>query len=228
MMNYELFKEVVAEKFKDYMPVGYTNYKLDIHKVDKVNQTLDAMNLIPDGNEKLKTTPSIYLNNMYEHYKECEDLQEVLQEAAKTMDRVFKEAPEIAPKVDFDNAKDNVVMALINTEQNKELLKNVPNREFQDLSIVYRWVVSVEAEGISSSIVNNDLAEKLGMSEEALYNAAVENTKRIFPPSVKSMDDVIRDMFIKDGMPGEVADIMIGETSGLWERASGTAFKTGN
>jgi len=98
---------------------------------------------------------------------------------------------------------------LVNTEQNKGMLENVPSRQFQDLSIIYRWVVDKDRDGISSTIVNNGLAEKLGMNEDQLYKVAVENTVRLFPPTVKSMNDVIRDMMMTDGMPGEIADMMI-------------------
>jgi hypothetical protein len=127
------------------------------------------------------------------------------------MQKAFQELPNVGQMVDFDQAKNNIVMVLINTEQNKSMLESIPNHEFQDLSIIYRWVIDKDKEGISSTIVNNGLAEKLGMNEVELYNAAVENTIRFFPPTIKSMNDVIRDMFIKDGMPDEIADMMIGE-----------------
>ena len=211
MMNYELFKEVAAEKFKEFMPKEFKDCKVDVHSITKVNQTMDGINLVPTGDDRLSTSPTIYINNMYEHYKECEDLQEVLQSAAESMVKAFVEAPNVSPKVDFDTAKDNIIMVLVNTEQNKGMLENVPSRQFQDLSIIYRWVVDKDRDGISSTIVNNGLAEKLGMNEEQLYKAAVENTVRLFPPTVKSMNDVIRDMMMADGMPGEIADMMIGE-----------------
>lgn len=211
MMNYELFKEVVAEKFTEFMPEEFRNCNVDVHSVTKVNKTMDALNLVPTGDEIYQTSPTIYINNMYEHYKECDDLQTVLQAGAETMQKAFQELPNVGQMVDFDQAKDNIVMVLINTEQNKSMLESVPNRQFQDLSIIYRWVIDKDKEGISSTIVNNGLAEKLGMNEVELYNAAVENTTRLFPPTIKSMNDVIRDMFIKDGMPDEIADMMIGE-----------------
>ena len=33
MMNYEIFKEVVAEKFMDYLPAQYQGMKIDVHPV---------------------------------------------------------------------------------------------------------------------------------------------------------------------------------------------------
>ncbi len=209
MMNYEIFKEVVAEKFMEYMPEQYQGMRLRVEPVNKVNKVLDGITLVGSGAGR-SVSPTLYINHMYEHYLETENLQEVLQSAARRMDMAFKEMPEVGD-VNLEGAKDNIVFQVINTLQNEDMLRDMPHREFQDLSIIYRWVVKVDENGIQSSAIRNNLAEQLGMNEEQLFKCAVENTRRIFPPTVKSMNDVIREMFISDGMPAEVADMMIGE-----------------
>ncbi len=209
MMNYEIFKEVVAEKFMDYMPEQYQGMRLRVEPINKVNKVLDGITLVGSGAGR-SVSPTLYINHMYEHYLETENLQEVLQSAARRMDMAFKEMPEVGD-VNLESAKDNIVFQVINTLQNEDMLRDMPHREFQDLSIIYRWVVKVDENGIQSSAIRNNLAEQLGMNEEQLFKCAVENTRRIFPPTVKSMNDVIREMFIRDGMPAEVADMMIGE-----------------
>lgn len=209
MMNYEIFKEVVAEKFMDYMPEQYQGMRLRVEPVNKVNKVLDGITLVGSGAGR-NVSPTLYINHIYEHYLETENLQEVLQSAARRMDMAFKEMPEVGD-VNLEGAKDNIVFQVINTLQNEDMLRDMPHREFQDLSIIYRWVVKVDENGIQSSVIRNNLAEQLGMNEEQLFKCAVENTRRIFMPTVKSMNDVIRGMFISDGMPAEVADMMIGE-----------------
>ena len=209
MMNYEIFKEVVAEKFMEYMPEQYQGMRLRVEPVNKVNKVLDGITLVGSGAGR-NVSPTLYINHMYEHYLETENLQEVLQSAARRMDMAFKEMPEVGD-VNLEGAKDNIVFQVINTLQNEDMLRDMPHREFQDLSIIYRWVVKVDENGIQSSAIRNNLAEQLGMNEEQLFKCAVENTRRIFPPTVKSMNDVIREMFVSDGMPAEVADMMIGE-----------------
>lgn len=208
MMNYVIFKEVVAEKFMDYLPEEYHDMKVEIRPVEKVNKMMDGITLTGEG---VRISPTMYINNMYEHYLQTEDLQEVLVSAAKTMGDAMREAPGILPTVDLNHAKENIVFQLINTEQNKEMLAGAPNRQFQDLSIIYRWVIKVDEAGVKSTVVRNNLAEQLGLTEEQLFKLAVENTRRIFPPTVKNMSEVIRDMFMKDGMPLEIAEMMIGE-----------------
>lgn len=209
MMNYEIFKEVVADTFKDYLPEQYRDMELKVMQVNKVNRMMDGINLI-GGKDDRVVSPTIYINDMYDHYKACNDLKDAIQTGAERMVNAFSKCPE-TPKIDLADAKDNIVFQLVNTEQNKEMLAGVPHREFQDLSIIYRWVMKVDTEGIQSAMVKNGLAEQLGLNEEQLFKLAAENTRRIFPPCVKSMNDVICEMFMKDGMPQEIAELMIGE-----------------
>ena len=49
------------------------------------------------------------------------------------------------------------------------------------------------------------------MSEEQLFKCAAENTRRLFPPVVRSMNDIMKEMFARDGMPQEIAEMMIAE-----------------
>jgi len=208
MMDYEIFKEVVKESFLSYMPKGYQDMEVRVTPVDKVNRKLDGLSLLAQ-NENTMISPTLYINDMYEKYSKTGDLQATLREAAEAMDEAFREAE--IPPLDISTAKDNIIFQLVNTMQNEELLKKLPHRDFQDLSIIYRWVVGVEQQGISSVVINNHVAESLGMGEEELFKAAAENTRRILPPVVQSMNEVMRDMFVADGMPKELADLMVGE-----------------
>ena len=210
MMNYEIFKEIVAEKIKDYLPENLSGMDIKANSTQKVNVALDAITLV-NNEEGQKISPTIYINHLYDEYKRTEDLERCLSNAANLLAKGYADRPESIPNLKLEEAKDSIVFQLINTEQNKEMLADMPNRSFQDLSIIYRWVVNKRDDGIESTVINNSLAKTLGVSEEQLFNLAVENTKRIFPPVVKSMTEVIRDMFMSDGMPAEIADMMIGD-----------------
>lgn len=208
MMDYEIFREVVKESFLSYMPESYQDMEVRVAPVDKVNRKLDGLSLLAK-NEETIISPTLYIDDMYVKYLKTEDLQATLRDAAEAMDGAFREAA--IPPLDISTARDNIIFQLVNTMQNEDMLKNLPHREFQDLSIIYRWVVDVEQKGLSSVVINNHVAESLGMGEEQLFKAAAENTRRILPPVVQSMNEVMRDMLVVDGMPEELADLMIGE-----------------
>lgn len=210
MMDYEIFKEVVAEKMPSYLPGELKGREVMIHPVDKINQTVEGLILKMDG-ENEKVSPTIYLNDMYEHYKQFGDLQLTLQTVGEAMLKSMAKGVEVQQGLNFDNPEEKIVFQLINTEQNKDMLAHVPHREWKDLSIIYRLVTNVDKDGIESAVVRDGLAEKLGLTEEQLFKHAVENTRNIFPPTVRSMNDVMKEIFIADGMPMEAVEMILGE-----------------
>ena len=156
-------------------------------------------------------SPTIYINDMYKKYQDCGDLEETLMAACDFMERAYEQAPVVDVDSIMRDANEKIVFQLINTEQNKTFLEQVPHREFQDLSIVYKVIISADKDAVQSSKITNEFAKRLGMSEEQLFKCAAENTRRLFPPVVRSMNDIMREMFARDGMPQEIADMMIAE-----------------
>lgn len=209
MMDYEVFKGVVAEQFLSYMPPEFQTYKLDIKTENKINRVMDSLTLFGPENEAFKASPTLYIENMYADYVKNWDFAETMKQAASDMVSMYRAMSAELSKITLDYAGAKIIMTLINTEQNKEFLKQVPHREFEDLSIVYRHVLSIGKDGVHSIIINNHYADKIDMTEDQLHDAAVFNTKRLFPPVVKSMSDMIRDMFRSENVPEEAIDKMV-------------------
>ena len=209
MMNYEIFKEVVKEKFMDYMPEKFKGVELVAEPVEKVNVTLDGIILREEGRN---ISPTIYINDMYKKYQDCGDLEETLMAACDFMERAYEQAPDVDVDSIMRDANEKIVFQLINTEQNKTFLEQVPHREFQDLSIVYKVIISADKDAVQSSKITNEFAKRLGMSEEQLFKCAAENTRRLFPPVVRSMNDIMREMdcqhFFRQIFLGYFSDIV--------------------
>lgn len=185
MMDYEIFKAVVKQNFLRYLPEEYREAEIKVYPVKKVNRTLDGLAVLPADGSRI--FPTIYVNDMYEHYQACGNLETVLRDAAGSYAKVQDNVRGSEPDLDTEHVKDNVIMCLINTEQNRELLEDVPNRPFHDLSVVYRWVVKRTPDAVGSVFISNKIAEGIGMAEEELFRCAVENTRRINPVSITCM-----------------------------------------
>ena len=153
MMNYEIFKEVVKEKFMDYMPEKFKGMKLVVEPVEKVNVTLDGIILREEGRN---ISPTIYINDMYKKYQDCGDLEETLMAACDFMERAYEQTPVVDVDSIMRDANEKIVFQLINTEQNKTFLEQVPHREFQDLSIVYKVIISADKDAVQSSKITNE------------------------------------------------------------------------
>lgn len=209
MISYEDFKKEVTENFLSYLPEEYQNMQVIVRSTEKINRTRDAL-LLDAGDTLLKqhVCPTLYIEDLYKNYMENSNMHDILKAAAERMDNAYKGMPYF-PSPDIENAEKNIVFQLINTEQNKDMLQNLPHREFYDLSIIYRWIVDVNAAGVASAIVNNALADRIGMNEGQLFQAAVNNTKNILPPEIQSMRKILGDNLLACGIPDEEVNSLI-------------------
>lgn len=154
-------------------------------------------------------TPTLYVNDLYEKYEKTGDYEYVARMAAETMEYGIKSFNSQIKEecLDTSKLKDKVFFSLINAEQNGELLKTVPRREFEDLAIVYRWNLGNDSLVTYTNLVDNDLAKKEGLTENDLYNAANKNTKELFPVLVKNMNEVISEIIFGDSeLSGEMEE----------------------
>lgn len=204
MMDYEMFKDVVREKLMSLMPDELAGYSLRADRTGKVNETLDALHLVPPDCLPDKLYPTVYLNHVYEEYKKSGDLQGTLELTAFYMAGTCREAERKNSRINLQGAPESIVMSLVNTQQNREMLGYMPHREFEDLSIIYRYVIDT-GNPVESVPVTVEMAERIGMGEEELFHAAVENTRRFFPPTTEPLKDVIVEMFMDGGFSEEAA-----------------------
>ncbi len=91
-MDYEMFKDVVREKLMSLMPDELAGYSLRADRTGKVNETLDALHLVPPDCLPDKLYPTVYLNHVYEEYKKSGDLQGTLELTAFYMAGACREA----------------------------------------------------------------------------------------------------------------------------------------
>jgi hypothetical protein len=207
MMDYEMFKDVVREKLMSLMPDELAGYSLRADRTGKVNETLDALHLVPPDCLPDKLYPTVYLNHVYEEYKKSGDLQGTLELTAFYMAGACREAERKNSRINLQGAPESIVMSLVNTQQNREMLGYMPHREFEDLSIIYRYVIDT-GNPMESVPVTVEMAERIGMGEEELFHTAVENTRRLFPPTTEPLKDVIVEMFMDGGFSEEAAQEM--------------------
>jgi len=213
MMDYKMFKEIVAEQFLNYLPEEFKDYHLRIREIKKINQTLDGLYLSSSASPKPEIVPTIYVNHMYEDYLESGNLQKVMEHAADNWITAYRDMPADIGNFNLSGTDRKIIMALVNTEQNKELLENVPHREFCDLSIVYRLFVGMDEGEMKSALINDSVAQRIGMTEQQLYEAAVVNTKELFPPTIINMDVILKEILVSEGMDADLAEMILHATA---------------
>lgn len=210
MMNFEIFKKVVEEKFLGYMPEEYQKSKqVVLRPVQKTNVELCGLTLI-NAEGSTTVSPTLYVEYMYEDYKRSEDLDAVLARAANSVVEAIDNMPKHINGGNLKFEKENIFFQVINAEKNKELLKTIPHKMWNDLAIVYRHVFDIDERGIQSALLTHNLCKSTDFDEDELHDLAIRNTLFITPPSVRPMEEVLRELLPED-LPDEIADEMIGE-----------------
>lgn len=212
MMEYEIFKELVAEQFLNYLPTEFKDFGVKLETVHKTNETLDGLAVVPPADRAGEVFPTVYVDHMYDDYVLGGDFRQALQNAAEKWVEAYENVPEACRDFSLLGAEKRLMMELVNTEQNREMLAGMPHREFHDLSIIYRLVSGSDSTAVYSTMVSSGMAELMGMDEQQLYEAAFANTREMFRPQIKTMTEILREIFIAEGNPGELADMLVGET----------------
>lgn len=187
MMEYELFKEVVAERIIDYLPPIFKNYKPEINKVNKVNASKDALT-VRDENAKNIPMPIVYLDEMYNEFAETEDLDSVLGNAATIIVTYAGMLDNVEEKTNLKNAGSKVIPNLISTEKNNAMLDDVPHVEILDMSVVYRIMIESIYGGYDSLLVSKDVLSEMEIPEDNLYDIAIKNMERMFPVELNKIE----------------------------------------
>ncbi|MGO5070950.1 DUF5688 family protein [Roseburia faecis] len=213
MFNFEDFCDYVQMSIKDHLPVEQQDAKVTINNVMKNNGlTLHGVVVHPEGQ---CVAPTIYLEGFFKQYEGGADLDSVMDKIAGTISEHLNTPEEFSDVAqmysNYDAVKDKIVMAVVNTAKNRELLSQVPHTEREDLSLIYKVVVGTGADGIGSITIRNEHMEQWGVTVDEIHEMAMKNTKEILPVTVQTMTEVMREMFGSDGMPEEMAAMMFSD-----------------
>ena len=133
-------------------------------------------------------SPTLYLEEM--DYLQPRDAAEKLLE-------IFQNAnmPEVDVSwlTDWDKAKRRIIYALVNQKANEEMLKELPHKEFLDLAIIFKVMLSVKGSHATVQVTNNHL-DILGITVDDLMETAVKNTKELLPARVKGLNQTVSEM----------------------------------
>ena len=211
MLNFEEFQEYVKSNILEYLPDDIGDAKISINNVRKTNdQELHGLAVLPEGKS---ISPTVYLESFYSDYENGTDLDTIMNEISDIYVRNFtsgKGFENIGKDFqNFDWVKDKIIMVAVGTESNKKLLNEVPYQQKEDIALIFKVLLTSEKDGIATVTIRNEHLKFWDVSPEKVYEWAQENTKRLCPVKVQSMNELVKDLMIADGMPEELVMEMI-------------------
>ncbi len=198
----DVFAQVVKEEVESRLGNGYV---ASIHDVLKNNNT--HLTGISIKTEESNVAPTIYLDSMFDRYVEGEvSVSDVVSQIISVYKSHEVTVPfDVSKITEYSACKEKICYKLVNAMHNRDLLLDTPHRiVVGDLAVIYYILVSDDKDGSATITIRNNMSEAWGVTEEELYETALENTQRLYRGSVKNMAAVMQEILF-DHMDDENA-----------------------
>lgn len=186
-MNYEQFIDAMLECTRRKLP------GTDIVEVQEVqkNNGVKLVGLVIRRHD-FGIAPVVYMDEFYKRYmsgQSIENLSSMLLERCRHIPEMshwnFEEFK------DFRKIQDKIVYKLINAEENKELLKEIPHLPILDFAIVFFMMLEVSENETGSILIKNSQMDLWNCPISLLYEYAKRNTPVLCPPVLCLLSEVV-------------------------------------
>lgn len=188
----EFYKNVAQEVAKN---LG-NEVIVEISEITKVNLSLDGLTIRRKGEA---IAPTIYLNQYFNRFTDGMEMDEIVEDIIlvykNNLPDNLADVFHVEDFYDFDTVKEKIVLKVINTEKNLDLLENVPNlpMEGMGLSVVF-YVSLMTGEQSAGILIKNEHLKLWKKEVSELISLAEENTNRMHSYIVKSLNEVMAEM----------------------------------
>lgn len=221
MMKQE-FMEEVRKSIADYMGEGA---RVSLNNILKNNAVvLSGLTIMENGRN---IAPTIYLDELYHQFEQGRDFSNIVYEIIQLYEK-NKEGTDMNVDffADYQKAGEKAVCKLVNYEQNRVFLEDVPYVRFLDLAIIFYCLVLNDSMGSAVIIINHKHLEMWGITLEELYEKAKENTRNLLGCRIKKLTDVLRESLIEN-MESDLSDLVMQCKEAGMSKEGTTAFITG-
>lgn len=178
-------------------------YRVHLRQEMKNNSIrLDGILIQREGEQ---VVPSIYLNHYYDRYVAGEPIEILTEQIIGLSSHHKTEITKLQNKINLtpENIRENLYFRLVNRQKNQHLLEGIPHRIFWDLAITFHFIVYEENEKIGSIMLTKEHLEAIGWSEEEVMQFALQNTPRLFPVQLRTMEEVLNELCRKENLSDE-------------------------
>ncbi len=191
-MNFEEFSQDLAEQIKSELADKGMEVRADIHHVEKLNGDYNAITVTPKG-------ANIGVSLNADAFYDCADnfsFDDLVDRAVAQIETAIADQPQVDVNAitDYEQMKKTLVMEVVSTETNAQMLEHIPHKELEDMSIVYRFLITSNDEGRASVVINNNMLEQMGITPEQLHADAMLNSPELRPAVIQNMVEVLTEM----------------------------------
>lgn len=97
---------------------------------------------------------------------------------------------------DYNQIKDRIGCRLINAKANQAYLEDKPYTQVEDLAAIYHILVDEVGGAVYGLTINKELAERFGISTEALHTQALSNMEKEQSYEIKTLGEVMTEIML--------------------------------
>ena len=189
MLDYEEFTGAVENAIQDFLPTALKERGIEFTSVTANNG--QKRDIVAPERINGDSVPVIYMDDVYDYYKSSDSsIETVCKIVVDRMEEGLAKRPGLS-EVEEQMVPEALFAELINLESNRDYLNEVPHLVYGDLAVICKFSISTPDAGNGSVTVNNGVMNRLGYSEEALFNTAFENMAGNYPFYAQCMEDAI-------------------------------------
>lgn len=189
VMKYEEFMNTIQVEIRKNLPEDFNDYEMKVERRNKVNETKDALFLLPRECEGEYSAPIVYLDEMYEEYQLGQNIESIAMKAADIMTEYAGFNPVQREDFDLQDLKDYICVNLINTKANLDYLEGICHQEFFDLSVIYRIITSCDRTGVGSFVVTPEMMQHFDLTLQEMHELALKNTDKVMGHHIHHIED---------------------------------------
>lgn len=166
--------------------------------------------------------PVIYMEGYFGEYQGGRAFSEIVAAVAENYRESCRISGfDIKSITDYERVKEKICFKVVNTDLNRELLSEVPNVPFCDLSVVFYVLLDSRQEQGVSFMINNRFMADWGVDTETLFERALHNTPRLLKGKVMPMLDILSGLLNGED-DGEECPLPDKESGGMYVATNGT------
>ncbi len=188
--SFSMFKKLITE---EVWKIKEDTLEVILKEMTKNNGTVHSALEFREQGEVVSVL--VYLTPYFEDYNAGFSLEELAQDIYssyqenKKYGRIFESGIWCN---DYEIVPDKVIYKLINYEQNKKLLEEIPHIRLCDLAIIFCLLVERSRDYLSTAVIHKEHMVSWGMDTQTLMELAKRNTKWLLPAKIRNLSEVMQ------------------------------------
>ena len=196
-MTFEEFKTRSQAEILSVLPRRYRKAEVDVRRVNKPGRSYTGMTVCMD---RSKPAPVIDLEMFYDILEDENSFPQVLRAMAEVA--VMRPPSEGFSMIgNYAEARDRLIVRVMNAERNKELLEDLPHRIVGDIALTYHIMLPAPDGSAGCVAVTSGMMKDFGVGWEELERDALTSSAKMLPMRLTTLGSMVRDLQRMAGGP---------------------------